>query len=68
MSEEWGGESQRSPGREREQGEESRPGIACGHQMFTCNKKKGEGVEEKKAEGKKWQWFTGVGGAPGPKA
>lgn len=23
-------------------------GIACGHQMFTCYKKKGEGVERKK--------------------
>lgn len=29
--------------------------------MFTCNKKKGEGVE-----GKKRPWFTGVGGDPKP--
>lgn len=28
-------------------------GIACGHQMFTCNKKKGEGVVGKKGEEKK---------------
>lgn len=29
-------------------------GVACGHQMFTCNKKKGEGVEgRKKGEEKK---------------
>lgn len=37
-------------------------GVACGHQMFTCNKKKGEGVEGQKGEGKKgwglqgWAW------------
>lgn len=28
-------------------------GIACGHQIFTCNKKKGEGVEGRKGEEKK---------------
>lgn len=36
--------------------------------MFTCNKKKGEGVEGKKGEGKKRPWFTGVGGDPKPEA
>lgn len=38
--------------------------------MFTCNKKKEEGVEGKKKEGKKKKrpWFTGVGGDPKPTA
>lgn len=37
---------------ERTRGGDS-PGIACGHQIFTCNKKKGEGVEGRKGEEKK---------------
>ena len=40
-------------------------GIACGHQMFTCNKKKGEGVEGKKGEEKKAVVYRG---GRGPKA
>lgn len=42
--------------------------IACGHQMFTCNKKRGEGEAGKESREKKRLWFTGVGGDPKPKA